>query len=56
MTRIQSTDPLNFPTQARENKGKAHRAGKGVVLAIASIGMIAFVAYMALIVISATQS
>lgn len=56
MTKIQQTDPIHFPTQANENKGQKHRAGKSIVLAIAGIGMVAFVIYMAMIVITTTQA
>lgn len=56
MTKIQETDPILFPSEANENKGQKLRAGKGIILAIAGIGMMAFVIYMAMIVMVTTQS
>lgn len=56
MTRIHETDPVHYPTQPNENKGEKRRAGKGIVMAIAGIGVLAFVIYMAAILIAAVQS
>ncbi len=56
MTKIQDADPINFQTQPNENRGQKQRVGKGVILAIAGVGILAFVIYMAMIVITTTQS
>ncbi|WP_296077680.1 hypothetical protein [uncultured Agrobacterium sp.] len=56
MTRIQETDPVHFPTQPNENNGEKRRAGKGIVLAVVGIGIMAFVIYMAAILIATVQS
>jgi hypothetical protein len=56
MTQIRETDPVHLPTQANENKGEKRRAGKGIVLAIAGIGIMAFVIYLAAILIASTQA
>ncbi len=56
MTQIRETDPVHFPTQANENKGEKRKAGKGIVLVIAGIGILAFVIYMAAILIASIQS
>ncbi|MDQ1185478.1 MULTISPECIES: hypothetical protein [Agrobacterium] len=56
MTQIKETDPVHFPTQANENKGEKRKAGKGIVLVIAGIGILAFVIYMVAILVASTQS
>ena len=56
MTKIEQTDPIHFPTKSGEDHVKKHRAGKSIVLGIAAIGIVAFVVYMAMIVITTTQS
>lgn len=56
MTKIQETDPILFPSEANEDKGKKKHAGKGIILAIAGVGIMAFVIYMAAIVMMTTQS
>ncbi|WP_200939051.1 hypothetical protein [Rhizobium sp. Leaf311] len=56
MTKIQETDPILFPSEANENKGEKKRAGQGIILVIAAIGIMAFVIYMTMIVFATTQS
>ena len=56
MTKIQGTDPILFPSEASEDLGKKKRSGQGIILVIAGIGIMAFVIYMAMIVIMTTQS
>lgn len=56
MTKIQHTDPILFPSEANENKHQKRRTGQGIILAIAGIGIMAFVIYMAMIVMVTTQS
>ncbi len=56
MTKIQGTDPILFPSEANENKGEKTRAGRGIILIIAGVGILAFVIYLAMIVFMTTQS
>ncbi len=56
MTRIQETDPILFPSEANENKGEKKRAGRGIILAIAGVGIMAFVVCLGMIVLATTQS
>ncbi len=57
MTKIRDTsDPILFPTEANENKGEKKRAGKGVIIIIGAVAIMAFVVYLAAITIATTQS
>ncbi|WP_320199242.1 hypothetical protein RMR16_002955 [Agrobacterium sp. rho-13.3] len=56
MTKIQGTDPILFPSEANEDKGKKKRAGQGIILVIAGVGILAFVIYMAMIVVMTTRA
>lgn len=56
MTKIQETDPVLFPSEANENKGEKKRAGRGIILVIAGVGIMAFVIYLAMVVVMTTQS
>jgi hypothetical protein len=56
VTKIQETDPVLFPSEANENKGEKTRAGRGIILVIAGIGIMAFVIYLAMVVFMTTQS
>jgi hypothetical protein len=56
VTKVQETDPVLFPSEANENKGKKTRAGRGIILVIAGIGIMAFVIYLAMVVFMTTQS
>lgn len=56
MTKIQETDPVLFPSEANENKGEKKRAGRGGILVIAGVGIMAFVIYLAMVVVMTTQS
>ena len=57
MTNISdSRDPILFPTEANENKTEKKRAGKGVVIIIGAVAIMAFVVYLAAITIATTQS
>ncbi|KIV68811.1 hypothetical protein SZ54_0328 [Rhizobium sp. UR51a] len=57
MTKIRDTsDPILFPTEANENKTEKKRAGKGIVIVIGAIAVMAFVVYLTAITIATTQS
>lgn len=57
MTKIRDTsDPILFPTEANENKAEKKRAGKGVIIIIGAVAIMAFVVYLAAITIATTQS
>ncbi|SCX28263.1 MULTISPECIES: hypothetical protein [Agrobacterium] len=56
MTKIQETDPILFPSEANENKGEKTRAGRGIIMVIAGVGIMAFVVYLAMVVVMTTQS
>ncbi|MES5048468.1 hypothetical protein ABVB72_24760 [Rhizobium nepotum] len=57
MTKIRDTrDPILFPTEANENKAEKKRAGKGIVIVIGAIAIMAFVVYLVAITITTTQS
>ncbi|MBN7807228.1 hypothetical protein RMS29_004145 [Agrobacterium rosae] len=56
MTKIQETDPILFPSEANENKGEKTRAGRGIIFVIAGVGIMAFVVYLAMVVVMTTQS
>ncbi|MFK3688971.1 hypothetical protein ACI2J4_01675 [Agrobacterium tumefaciens] len=57
MTKIRDTsDPILFPTEASENKTEKKRAGKGIVIIIGAIAIMAFVVYLVAITIATTQS
>ncbi len=57
MTKIRDTsDPILFPTEANENKPENKRAGKGIVIVIGAIAVMAFVVYLTAITIATTQS
>ncbi|NTB98555.1 hypothetical protein G6M84_18935 [Agrobacterium tumefaciens] len=56
MTKIRDTsDPILFPTEANENKAEKKRAGRGIVIIIGAIAIMAFVVYLAAITIATTQ-
>ncbi|CUX16801.1 MULTISPECIES: hypothetical protein [Rhizobium/Agrobacterium group] len=57
MTKIRDTsDPILFPTEANENKAEKKRAGKGIIIIIGAVAIMAFVVYLAAITIATTQS
>lgn len=56
MTKIEDRDPILAPTEAGEDKATKKKAGRGIILALAGFGIMAFVIYLSMITIMTTQS